>query len=70
VSDTFAHNKSIPAAVRQAHALPDDLVRLSIGIEDERDLVQDLLHALGEQGCQTPSPEFELPGSVVSGKGV
>jgi len=39
-------HKSIPAHVRAAHALSDDLVRLSIGIEDERDLIADLDQAL------------------------
>ncbi len=39
-------HKSIPAHVRAAHALSDDLVRLSIGIEDERDLIADLDRAL------------------------
>jgi cystathionine beta-lyase len=39
-------HKSIPAHVRAAHALSDDLVRLSIGIEDERDLIADLERAL------------------------
>jgi cystathionine beta-lyase len=63
-------HKSIPAAVRQAHALPDDLVRLSIGIEDERDLVQDLAQALGGQRCRTPSREFDAPDGVLSRKGV
>jgi cystathionine beta-lyase len=40
-------HKTIPAAVRAEHALADDLVRLSIGIEDVRDLIQDLDRALG-----------------------
>lgn len=37
---------SIPAAARARHAPPADLVRLSIGLEDPRDLVQDLDQAL------------------------
>ena len=37
---------SIPAAIRDEWALPRDLVRLSIGIEDADDLLQDLDRAL------------------------
>lgn len=33
---------SIPAAVRAARALPDDLVRVAVGIEDADDLIADL----------------------------
>lgn len=45
-------HKSIPAGVRAAHALPDDLVRLSIGLESEDDLVADLDAALA--ACRVP----------------
>lgn len=38
-------HRSIPSSVRREHALPEDLVRLSIGIEDERDLVRDMSRA-------------------------
>ncbi len=37
---------SIPAAVRRRRALPEDLVRLAVGIEDAGDLVDDLERAL------------------------
>jgi cystathionine beta-lyase len=37
---------SIPAEVRKARALPEDLIRLSIGIEDADDLIDDLKQAL------------------------
>jgi cystathionine beta-lyase len=37
---------SIPAAVRAARRLPEDLVRLSIGLEDADDLVNDLSQAI------------------------
>ena len=33
---------STPAEVRERHALPPDLVRISVGIEDVEDLVEDL----------------------------
>ena len=38
---------SIPADVRRAAGLPDGLVRLSVGVEDEADLLADLDRALG-----------------------
>ena len=37
---------SIPADVRRAAGLPDSLVRLSVGVEDEADLIADLAQAL------------------------
>uniref|UniRef100_K3XBP1 cysteine-S-conjugate beta-lyase n=1 Tax=Globisporangium ultimum (strain ATCC 200006 / CBS 805.95 / DAOM BR144) TaxID=431595 RepID=K3XBP1_GLOUD len=36
---------SIPEEVRKARSFPEDLVRLSIGIEDAKDLIKDLSHA-------------------------
>ncbi len=41
---------SIPADVRRAAGLPDGLVRLSVGVEDEGDLVADLDRALAAIG--------------------
>lgn len=38
---------SIPAATRRATGLEDGLIRLSVGIEDEADLIADLDRALG-----------------------
>jgi cystathionine beta-lyase len=38
----FMSHASIPAEVRAARGLPDDLVRISAGIEDAQDLVDDL----------------------------
>jgi cystathionine beta-lyase len=51
-------HKSIPAGVRAAHALPDDLVRLSIGIEDVRDLLEDIDRAArrASEGLATAQP--------------
>ena len=37
---------SIPAEVRQKAGLPDSLIRLSVGVEEEADLLQDLDRAL------------------------
>ena len=42
---TMTHG-SIPAEVRRAAGLPDALVRLSVGVEDEADLIADLDGAL------------------------
>ena len=41
---------SIPEAVRNTKAFTPDLVRLSVGIEDVRDLQNDLDRVLGELG--------------------
>ena len=43
----YMSHASIPAEVRAARGLPDDLVRISVGIEDPRDLISDLECALG-----------------------
>ena len=37
---------SIPASERQKAGLSDGLIRLSVGIEDEQDLIADLAQAL------------------------
>merc|ERR1719198_2441725 len=42
----FMSHASIPAEVRAARGLPDDLVRISAGIEDEKDLLADLEQAM------------------------
>ena len=41
----FMSHASIPAEVRAQRGLPDDLVRISVGIEDVEDLIDDLAHA-------------------------
>ena len=45
----FMSHASIPREVRQARGLPDDLVRLSAGIEDEKDLIEDLEQAMAKE---------------------
>ncbi|KAH7423220.1 hypothetical protein KP509_12G044700 [Ceratopteris richardii] len=42
----FMSHASIPSSVREARGLTEDLVRLSIGIEDADDLISDLEYAL------------------------
>ncbi|CAL1716803.1 unnamed protein product [Somion occarium] len=44
---------SIDPAVRAARGLPEDLIRLCVGIEDPGDLLDDLQHALLEAGAVT-----------------
>ncbi|EJD06757.1 cystathionine beta-lyase [Fomitiporia mediterranea MF3/22] len=44
---------SIDAATRAARGLPEDLIRLCVGIEDPADLLDDLEHALLEAGAIT-----------------
>jgi cystathionine beta-lyase len=38
---------SIPKAEREKSGVVDGLIRLSVGIEDSKDLIQDLKQALG-----------------------
>ena len=47
---------SIPAAVRAERALPEDLVRIAVGIEDARDLLADLESALALATPARPTP--------------
>ncbi|KAL6987264.1 hypothetical protein U1Q18_013014 [Sarracenia purpurea var. burkii] len=42
----FMSHASIPASVREARGLTEDLVRISVGIEDVNDLIADLDNAL------------------------
>nr|VWO95875.1 Mannose-6-phosphate isomerase (EC (Phosphohexomutase) (Phosphomannose isomerase) (PMI) [Ganoderma boninense] len=44
---------SIDPAIRAARGLPEDLIRLCVGIEDPADLLDDLRHALVEAGAIT-----------------
>jgi cystathionine beta-lyase/cystathionine gamma-synthase len=51
---------SIPAEIRIARGVDDGLVRLSVGIEDESDLRDDLRQALGSLWDALPSPDGYL----------
>jgi len=53
---TMSH-ASIPSEKR---TLPDDLVRLSIGIEDVRDLISDLSHALAVAAGNPPPSKSDM----------
>ena len=50
---------SIDPAVRAARGLPEDLIRLCVGIEEADDLIEDLEFALLEAGAITPVPHLE-----------
>jgi cystathionine gamma-lyase len=39
---------SVPKEVRESIGITDDLIRLSVGIENQQDLVEDLQRALAE----------------------
>jgi len=60
----FMSHAAIPAAVRAARGLPDDLVRLAVGVEDAADLARDL-HAAMALGLAARDAE----GGVVGGGG-
>ena len=47
----FRRHASIDPATRAARGLPEDLIRLCVGIEDSGDLLDDLEHALFEAGA-------------------
>lgn len=47
---------SIPAEVRAARGLPDDLVRISVGIEDVDDLIADLEQAFQKAAAAGHTP--------------
>ena len=44
---------SVPPAVRKARALPEDLVRLSVGLEDPDDLIADLAQSLRQRKAKS-----------------
>jgi hypothetical protein len=49
---TLTHSHaSISAAVRKERGLPEDLIRLCVGIEDPQDLMDDLEHSLLSAGA-------------------
>ncbi|ORX34655.1 cystathionine beta-lyase [Kockovaella imperatae] len=50
---------SISAAVRAERGLPENLIRLCCGIEDPRDLIDDLEHALLAAGAIVPDHSYE-----------
>ena len=64
--DTFCRHASIDSATRAARGLPEDLIRLCVGIEDAQDLVEDLESALIEAGVQLPALNSLFPHTSVS----
>jgi cystathionine beta-lyase len=68
----FMSHASIPAEVRAARGLPDDLVRLSVGIEDAADLIADLQQAMDaaladKRRCEASSSSSSSRGSASGG---
>lgn len=53
LSVTGCRHASIDPALRAARGLPEDLIRLCVGIEDPTDLLDDLERALLEAGAIT-----------------
>ena len=49
----YSRHASIDPATRAARGLPEDLIRLCVGIEDPADLLDDLRHALIDAGAIT-----------------
>ena len=60
----FMSHASIPAEVRAARGLPDDLVRISTGIEDVEDLIADLDAAFTTAARETGVLNFARNGSL------
>lgn len=58
---------SIPAEVRAARKFPEDIIRLSIGIEDVRDLIEDLDQALEGATLATACIEVCTRGALPQG---
>ena len=56
---TMTH-KSIPDAIRKASGVSDGLVRLSVGIEDVKDLIEDLRSALQKVSAQKTTTKAHL----------
>lgn len=53
---------SIDPKVRAARGMPEDLIRLCVGIEDERDLLEDLENALLQAGAIRRKPSSHSTG--------
>lgn len=60
----YMSHASIPAEVRAARGLPDDLVRISCGIEDAEDLIADLDQAMNKAMARIG---FSRPAAVHAG---
>lgn len=65
----FMSHASIPAEVRAARGLPDDLVRISAGIEDVGDLIADLKQAMDKAMAAKHQRQQQLGASSSSGGG-
>jgi Cys/Met metabolism PLP-dependent enzyme len=64
----FPSHASIDAATRAERGLPEDLIRLCVGIEDPADLLDDLERALLEAGAITLSGDQEQQKYVLTSR--
>jgi cystathionine beta-lyase len=60
----FMSHASIPADVRAARGLPNDLVRISVGIEDVEDLLADLEQAFDKAAAASTAGAAALPAAA------
>jgi hypothetical protein len=56
---------SIPAEERRKAGLSDSLIRLSVGIEDVEDLIDDLRQAIGDEDAQNETTVSETMAAQV-----
>ena len=53
-------HKSIPAEKRRAAGVADSLIRLSVGLEDVQDLINDLENAFVKTGAKSQNQAAEV----------
>lgn len=64
----YMSHASIPAEVRAARGLPDDLVRIACGVEDVDDLISDLSQAMDKAArLAKPAPAAATNGTASGG---
>ncbi|GBF88229.1 cystathionine beta-lyase [Raphidocelis subcapitata] len=64
----YMSHASIPAEVRAARGLPDDLVRIACGLEDADDLIWDLEQAM-TKAAKLAKPPLPMNGGAAGGDG-
>jgi cystathionine beta-lyase len=64
----YMSHASIPAEVRAARGLPDDLVRIACGVEDADDLIADLSQAM-DAAAALAKPRAGRSGGATAGGG-
>lgn len=66
VATSASRHASISAEKRAERGLPEDLIRLCVGIEDPRDLIDDLEHSLLQAGAIYPQFDNSAPPTPTS----